>query len=41
MTLEIIDASKCSLTYFKGKFTENVINVSKNHTIFSLDSKKV
>ena len=28
-------------THFKGKFTMNVKNVSKNYTIFSLDSEKV
>ena len=39
MTPEIIDASICSLTHFKGKFTKNVKNVLKNDTIFSLDLK--
>ena len=41
ITPEIIDVSIFSLTHFKRKFTNNVKNVPKNYTIFSLDSVKV
>ena len=41
ITPEIINVAICSLTHFKGKFTNNVKKFLKNYTILSLDSEKL
>ena len=39
--VKMIDTFRYSSTHFKGKFTQNVKNVPKNDTNFSLDSEKI